>query len=263
MLRNIILVFLVLIGAATQTRAEELSCRQLAETAAMNAGVPQGIMAAITVVESGRGDDGWPWTLNVNGEGRYFDSRDAALSHLEAVLGTGETRVDIGCMQLNVKWHGKAFTSASDMLDPLRNTTYAAYFLAELYKRTGSWDRAIATYHHSDPKLGADYLAKVAAVRGVAPSDFAAMDQGSTEDLRSSSAEHVRQIGILVAGEQALVPVRGSGAYLPYSNLPELSFVAEVPLGQQTGLTPKESLPPRLARRWKELEQVRAILAAP
>ena len=40
-----------------------------------------------------------------------------------------------GCMQINWRWHGSAFDGVSDMLDPVKNTRYAARFLRLLHDR--------------------------------------------------------------------------------------------------------------------------------
>lgn len=52
-------------------------------------------------------------------------------------IGQGAGNLDIGCFQLNYRWHGAAFASLADMFDPDRNATYAADYLASHYQRTG------------------------------------------------------------------------------------------------------------------------------
>ena len=66
------------------------------------------LLYAIGLMESGRPRDGglapWPWTLYLPGQGGVFlTSRAQALSTLRANLGTA---VDIGLMQVNLRWHG-------------------------------------------------------------------------------------------------------------------------------------------------------------
>ena len=53
----------------------------------------------------------WPWTLNQGGDSHYLDSAAEALAKLDDILATGTTNVDVGCMQLNWKWHSEAFAS--------------------------------------------------------------------------------------------------------------------------------------------------------
>jgi hypothetical protein len=149
-------------------------CEALAERAAAAEGIPPGLLAAVARVESGRGTAGggrraWPWTLNAGGAGSFHDSAAAALAQLDAHLATGTTNVDLGCMQLNWRWHGAAFADAAAMLDPVANTAHAARFLRSLHGETGSWTAAVALYHSRDPARGEAYAAKVAAELGAVP----------------------------------------------------------------------------------------------
>jgi soluble lytic murein transglycosylase-like protein len=145
-----------------------LLCEAVAARAGAEAGLPPGLMPAIARVESGKGTSAgrraWPWTLNQGGKGSYHPSREAALTHLEGILATGTRNVDLGCMQLNWRWHGDAFPDAATMIDPVANTRYAAGFLRDLHARHGSWSLAIAHYHSNDPARGKAYAAKVAQV---------------------------------------------------------------------------------------------------
>ena len=114
-------------------------CREAAAHAAAKTGVPYDVLIAIATVETGRNNQPWPWTVNFAGEGHWYDSAtDAALS-VQQALSTGATNIDIGCFQLNYRWHAKAFTSVEDMLDPARNAIYAAEFLSRHYASTGDW----------------------------------------------------------------------------------------------------------------------------
>lgn len=40
-------------------------------------------------------------------------------------------------MQINLSYHGKAFKSIEDALDPQKNVTYAAKYLKSLYLKKG------------------------------------------------------------------------------------------------------------------------------
>ncbi|WP_304618190.1 lytic transglycosylase domain-containing protein [Paracoccus sp. (in: a-proteobacteria)] len=142
-------------------------CESLAEAAGAEAGIPPGLMTAIAHVESGRSHQGrlraWPWTLNQGGRGSYHDSRAEAMQRLSLILASGVTNVDIGCMQINWRWHRQEFESEAAMMDPVGNTRYAARHLASLYTLHGDWTQAVAAYHAGDPSRGGHYQAKVAA----------------------------------------------------------------------------------------------------
>ena len=143
-----------------------LKCDQAAAGAAETSGVPIDILLAITRVETGRGGGGqpWPWTINADGQGNWYDSKAAAVAAATAHLGDGTGTFDVGCFQLNIRWHGEGFASLSDMFDPARNATYAADFLLQLYQESGDWAQAVSAYHSRTPEHAERYLAKVKAV---------------------------------------------------------------------------------------------------
>ncbi|WP_128514869.1 transglycosylase SLT domain-containing protein [Tabrizicola thermarum] len=135
-------------------------CREAAAHAAAKTGVPYDVLIAIATVETGRNNQPWPWTVNFAGEGHWYDSAaDAALS-VQQALSTGATNIDIGCFQLNYRWHARAFTSVEDMLDPARNAIYAAEFLSRHYANTGDWALAAAAYHSGTPEYARAYQSK-------------------------------------------------------------------------------------------------------
>ncbi len=168
-----------LIGSAAQAATV---CDDAARHAAELSGVPLPILTAITRVETNTRRNGtpgpWPWTLNHAGKGEWFDSPEDALDRMAVLAGTGAS-FDVGCFQINTRWHGAAFGSAEEMIEPETNARYAATYLLELFAETGDWKAAVAAYHSRDPDRGAGYAEKVAAVMRrsdtpVAPADAAA-----------------------------------------------------------------------------------------
>lgn len=146
-----------------------LQCRAAILAAERAAAVPPQLMAAIARVESGRADaqgvvHPWPWTINAEGAGQYFESRDAALAAVRALQARGVQSIDVGCMQVNLMHHPNAFASLEQAFDPAINATYAARFLGELYATTRDWTRATAFYHSQTPERGELYQKRVAAV---------------------------------------------------------------------------------------------------
>jgi Transglycosylase SLT domain len=135
-------------------------CLSAAADASREIGIPYDILLALSVVETGRDNRPWPWTVNVGGDGRWFDTKEEAETHAQSVLDEGVTNLDVGCFQLNIRWHSKGFGSLSDMLDPALNATYAAEFLASHYAETGDWAAAAAAYHSATPEYAARYRAK-------------------------------------------------------------------------------------------------------
>lgn len=133
--------------------------------AAGESGVPLPILTAITRAETNTSRDGttgpWPWTINHAGQGEWFDTPEEALGRIDELLAAQES-LDVGCFQINTRWHAHAFGSAEEMLDPLGNARYAAGYLLELYAETGDWKDAVAAYHSRDPDRGAGYADRVA-----------------------------------------------------------------------------------------------------
>jgi soluble lytic murein transglycosylase-like protein len=204
---------------ATSARAAVPDCESLAEAAAAAHGIPLGILPAIARVESGKAVDGtvraWPWTLNQGGAGSYHDTRQAALDTLASALATGRTNIDVGCMQLNWRWHAQAFPDAATMIDPVQNTQYAARFLRTLHGRHGSWDAAVAHYHSADPARGAAYAHKVtqaAALRAQSPE--APLHTAGAKPVAQRPEGTARIEGLLVRPAGGLLS-RAAGTLLP------------------------------------------------
>jgi hypothetical protein len=143
-------------------------CDRAAGMAAQESGVPVDILLAISRVETGRSQDGvlspWPWTINADGVGTFYDSKEEAVAAATAHLTDGTGTFDVGCFQINNTYHGQEFTGLDDMFDPLSNARYAAKFLNQLYAEMGNWADAVAAYHSRTPDKADEYLAQVKSV---------------------------------------------------------------------------------------------------
>ncbi len=143
-------------------------CDIAARHASQISGVPLEILYTLTRVETGVQTDGvlmpWPWAANVAGKSEWFTTKAEATRHIEELIGTGSRNVDIGCFQLNHKWHGDAFVSVEDMIDPNRNAVYAADLLIKNFKREGTWLAAIAAYHSTNPAMADVYIARFKSI---------------------------------------------------------------------------------------------------
>lgn len=145
-----------------------MACESAIETAAAEYGVPIRVLAAVARVESGRTVSGryipWPWTLNVAGQGASYPTRQQAEAAVARATEAGEQSIDIGCFQINTRWHGAAFTSADAMLDPMANARYAARFLSRLFTQEQDWTLAAGRFHSQTPDHAAAYRAKYSTV---------------------------------------------------------------------------------------------------
>lgn len=172
MVATMSIVFLTTIWPATaNTEAMDpagqeasLLCEAAASQAAQQEGVPLSVLTAISLNESGRKRDGrlraWPWTVNMEGAGHWFDSREEALQYVLAEFDHGTRSFDVGCFQINYKWHGEQFASIEEMFDPIANARYAARFLKTLYAEQGSWEGAAGAYHSRTPEFADRYAAR-------------------------------------------------------------------------------------------------------
>jgi hypothetical protein len=132
---------------------------------------PPGLLATIGKVESGRpitsmGDvRAWPWTIEADGTGLYFESKAAAVAWARQGLARGVHFMDVGCMQVNLQMHPAAFRTLDDAFDPVINAEYAAKFLQSLgVEAGGDWNVATGLYHSHTPELAAAYRNRVAEV---------------------------------------------------------------------------------------------------
>lgn len=154
----------VLIGLVPAA-AEADPCGLAIERAARLTGVPVSLLRAIAEVESGvqlpSGRLAWPWAVN-DGRSLLFRTRAAATDHVESLIAAGRRNVDIGCMQINWRWHGDEIGSPAALLDPEANVLYAARFLAGLRREFDSWAAAVSAYHSRREEHAAAYRCRVA-----------------------------------------------------------------------------------------------------
>jgi hypothetical protein len=135
------------------------------------------VLEAIALTESGRSVEGrlqpWPWTVNTGDEGHWFPDRATATAFAEDLLRAGRTSFDVGCFQINYRWHGAAFASVAAMFDPGDNARHAARFLADLAREGGDWSVAAGAYHSRTPALAERYRTRfdtiLAGLTGRAP----------------------------------------------------------------------------------------------
>ncbi len=99
----------------------------------------------------------WPWTVNVEGEGFFFNTKQEAVSFVKKQLSQKKESIDVGCMQVNLKHHPNAFKSIEEAFEPRANIAYAASFLRSKYDQLGSWHKAIGHYHSATEALGTKY----------------------------------------------------------------------------------------------------------
>jgi hypothetical protein len=191
----------------SRTGADTL-CESAAAEAAELLGVPYDVLIAISVVETGRDNRPWPWTVNIDGQGYWLDTSADAQTMVQTALDAGLTNIDLGCFQLNYRWHAEAFASISDMLDPFQNATYAAAYLAAQYDETGDWSAAAAAYHSATPEHAEHYRARFEEIWTTLAGDPEGLDDPLTET-------RMNRFPLLIAGQAgssgSLVPMLAGG----------------------------------------------------
>lgn len=161
----IALLALVLAHSVESSARDAGLCEDAAGLAAKETGVPRDVLLAITLTETGRSSPGgemrpWPWAVNVAGEGHWFLSREEAEEFVEQTVRSGRNNFDVGCFQLNHRWHAGAFASTREMFDPQANALYAARYLKDLQSRSGDWSLAAGAYHSATPELAERYRSR-------------------------------------------------------------------------------------------------------
>ena len=172
MIRLFLLAFLAIpsLSALAGPAPSEIQLCRAAIAGAERAGrVADKLMAAIGMVESGRRDPRtgavgpWPWTINAEGAGQFFETKELAIAAVQALQARGVRSIDVGCMQINLMYHPTAFATLEAAFDPVTNARYAARFLKALYARTADWSSTAAAYHSAVPERAVIYAQRVMA----------------------------------------------------------------------------------------------------
>jgi soluble lytic murein transglycosylase-like protein len=109
--------------------------------------VPLGVLYAVGLSETGRRGVLNPYALNIDGKSVLATDLRSAVAWFIEAKSKGAKLVDLGCMQINHRYHGDKFASVEAMFNPAKNVDYAARFLKELRAREGNWTMAVARYN--------------------------------------------------------------------------------------------------------------------
>jgi hypothetical protein len=166
-------------------------CARAAAEVEKQFGLPAHILEAISLAETGwSGPDRrlatWPWTVHDGSKGYHLASREDAVKFVRNLRTDGQRSIDVGCMQVNLRHHPRAFTSVSEGFDPEANMRYAARFLIRIEQQTGNWPAAVARYHSYNPTFYEEYETKVMAFWQRAKAK-AARSAGTTASVRAAS----------------------------------------------------------------------------
>lgn len=139
-------------------------------------GLDPYILYAVALVESAKVDHRlatpWPWALNSQGRPVIPSSRLEAREILSDAMAKGIRAIDVGLMQVNIRWHGHRVRSPEELLDPEINIRVGADVLADAIRSApGDLILGIGRYHagwhnHSDAyRYGRRVLAVAQRIR--------------------------------------------------------------------------------------------------
>ena len=139
-------------------------CEIAADKAEADYQIKPNLLQTIASVESGRWNAeagkrvAWPWTVHAKGKGLYYKTKAEAIAAVQDLQRRGIINIDVGCMQINLKYHGTAFKNLDEAFDPQKNANYSAQFLRSLYKRNKqNWTKTAMHYHSRNLRRGTNY----------------------------------------------------------------------------------------------------------
>jgi soluble lytic murein transglycosylase-like protein len=140
-------------------------------------GIPPGLLMAIALTESGRRSEPYPWSLNIGGESHFARDMDEMQELILANGGGDHPNIDVGCMQISLRYHKSVLPDYTLIYLPEYNVLYGAYYLRKLFDQYGDWVQAIAHYHSGDPVRQFAYVCRVIEkLKAVRRSDGGAPD---------------------------------------------------------------------------------------
>ncbi len=139
------------------------SCEQEMYEAEEAYSFPRGLLNAIGIVESAKKDtyQPWPWAIGTLKRGYHPNSKAEAILLVKRLQSQGIKNIDVGCMQINLKAHPKAFENLEEAFDPRKNIAYAAQFIHSLKTRRNVWQDVIGLYHSKKQEYYVPYKNRV------------------------------------------------------------------------------------------------------
>lgn len=119
-------------------------------------GLDPVLLYSVALAESARLVDGlqvapWPWTIRSSKYGpKYFENQQQAKEHLAKLLKEGVENIDVGAMQVNLKYHRDKIDDPFRLLEPDYNVSLGAYILRQALDSVRDPVMAVGRYHSSD-----------------------------------------------------------------------------------------------------------------
>ena len=233
-----------------------LACDRAAARAERAWSLPAGLLAAIGTVESGRPDPAgshrraWPWSINAEGWSHFAANKTDAISTVRLLQARGYRLIDVGCFQVDLFYHPRAFTSLDEAFEPDANAQAASRILSRARFASTAWEPAIAAYHSASLLRGARYLQRVLAVWPAARTRLAVLEMTPSmlpgyAVLLSPQARLVRTV---TAADPAPAAVAGLPRVVTPSEVPAQTRLIDATDALPRNLSP--DVAPRLPRRF-------------
>lgn len=129
--------------------------------------IPRRLLMAIGTVESGRVTGKvkykrpYPWTICANGKSYFLSTKNAAIVTAKKLIARGIRNIDVGCMQVNLMHHSRAFKNLEEAFTPKYNVNYAAKYFMRLKNIHKTWTNAVGYYHSMAAKYYRPYCSLV------------------------------------------------------------------------------------------------------
>jgi soluble lytic murein transglycosylase-like protein len=147
-IRAALAAFAIFIFSAAAAAGPQLGpCEREMARAAQSENIPLAVLYSVGLTETGAKGRLQPYAMNIDGVAVASASLPEAIAKFDAARARGAKFIDIGCMQINHRFHGRHFASLAAMFDVRENVAYAARFLKELRAREPSWTLAVARYN--------------------------------------------------------------------------------------------------------------------
>jgi len=124
------------------------------EAAAQEHGLDPLLVYAVALVESAKFHDEttlspWPWALAASTESFYGQTKEHALEKLKILQQQHGNNIDVGLMQVNLRWHGHRVSEPAELLDMATNLRVASAILAQsMASAPADMALGIGRYHH-------------------------------------------------------------------------------------------------------------------
>ena len=227
-----------------------LACDRAAARAERQWNLPAGLLAAIGTVERTDGcQRAAPTRMAVEHQrgglelcGHKQDRRDQCGA---GAAGAGDRLIDVGCFQVDLFYHPRAFASLNEAFDPEANARAASDILLLARFNATAWEPAIAAYHSASLLRGGGYLRQVLATWPSARARLAVLDISPADVsgyvvLLSPAAALVR---VVTPADTSPTTVPGLPRVILPSDVPAQTHLIDVMGGLPRVLTPMERLP--------------------